>query len=155
MRRFLITALLALLSISPALRAQNVSPIRASSAQIKISSANKAKSGFYLEIKRSYVRAHSSWQKRTITLLKFKGFAAFTGEPKSQISDNNIKALEKTSSPRSAISSVYVGPYQSEAIAERMIPDLLAALKPLIDDEKKNDELDNRYLFLVGVVRVL
>jgi hypothetical protein len=36
-----------------------------------------------------------------------------------------------------------------------MIPQLLSALKPLIDDEKKDDELHNRHLFLVGVVRVM
>jgi hypothetical protein len=44
---------------------------------------------------------------------------------------------------------------RSREAAERVIPELLLALKPLIDDEKRDDELANRYLFLVGVVRVI
>jgi hypothetical protein len=66
-----------------------------------------------------------------------------------------VESLEQTSEPRSSISSVYVGPYPSAKTAEKIIPKLLAALKPLIVKEKKNDGLHNRYLFLVGVVRVI
>lgn len=119
---------------------------------------NKARLGFYLEIKRSYVRAYSGWQKKTITLLRLNGFPAFNGEPNRKISAGEIstmESIERTSRPRLIISAVYVGPYQSRAAAEDMIPELLSALKPLVDDEKKNDELNNRYLFLVGVVRVI
>jgi hypothetical protein len=104
------------------------------------------------------VRAYPGWQKKTIALLKLKGFAAFNGEPKNQvIADNisNVESLERTSRPRLVISAVYAGRYDSRTTAEQMIPGLLAALRPMIDAEKKNDELNNRYLFLVGVVRVL
>ena len=157
MRQILIPTMLIALLSSSASNAENKSTLHGAATQIGKSSANKARPGFYLEIKRSHVRAYSGWQKKTITLLRLKGFAAFNGEPKNQISTgqiSNMESLEKYSRPRLIISAVYVGPYQSRAAAERMIPKLLLALKPLIDDEKKNDELNNRYLFLVGVVRV-
>lgn len=117
----------------------------------------KARSGFYLEIKRSYVRAYSGWQKKTIALLRSKGLEAFNGDPKKQSSAGNVfsvESIEKTSKPRLIISSVYVGPYKSGEAAEHGIRELLSALKPLIEYEKKNDGLHNRHLFLVGVVRV-
>ncbi len=158
MRRILIPPLLIALLISPISYAENKLTLQSNSTKIKKTSTNKARSGFYLEIKRSYVRAYSGWQKRTIALLRPKGFEAFNGNPKNQISTDNIlsvESLEKTAKPRLIISSVYVGPYQSREVAEHMIPELLSALKPLIDDEKKNDELNNRYLFLVRVVRVI
>lgn len=131
---------------------------QSSSAKIKRSSTNKARSGFYLEIKRSYVRAYPGWQKNTIALLRPKGFEAFNGDPKNNdIADNirNLESIEKTAKPTLIVSSVYVGPHRSREQAEHRIPKLLSALKPLIDREKKNDELHNRSLFLVGVVRVI
>ena len=158
MRQILISTLLISLLISPTSNAEDKSNLHGASTQIKKRSTNKARSGFYLEIKRSYVRAYSGWQKKTIALLRLNGFAAFNGEPNKQISAGDIshmESIERNSRPRSIISAVYVGPYQSSAVAEDMIPELLSALKPLIDDEKKNDELNNRYLFLVGVVRVI
>ena len=158
MRRILIHALLIALLISPISYAENRITLQSPSAKIKETSTNKVRSGFYLEIKRSYVRAYSGWQKKTITLLRSKCFRAFNGDPKNQISADNIlsmESLEKTAKPRLLISSVYIGPYKSAEVAEHMIPELLSALKPLIDDEKKNDELHNRYLFLVDVVRVM
>jgi hypothetical protein len=158
MRQILISTLLTSLLISPTANAENRSTLHSAATQIKKRSTNKARSGFYLEIKRSYVRAYPGWQKKTITLLRLNGFAAFNGEPNKQISAgdiSNIESIERTSRPRLIISAVYVGPYQSSAVAEDMIPELLSGLKPLIDDEKKNDELNNRYLFLVGVVRVI
>jgi len=157
MRRILIPAVLIALLISPISSAENQTTIQSPSTKVKKASPNKARSGFYLEIKRSYVRAYPGWQKKTIALLRTKGFKAFNGNPKNQISADNIVSmgsLEKTATTRIIISSVYIGPYKSREVAEHMIPQLLSALKPLIDDEKKNDELHNRYLFLVGVVRV-
>ena len=157
MRQILISILLISVLSSSASNAENKSTLHGASTQIRKSPATKAPSGFYLEIKRSYVRAYSGWQKKTITLLKLKGFAAFNGEPMNRVSAgkiSNMESLEKTSRPKLIISSVYVGPYRSSAAAERMIPALLSALKPLIDAEKKDYELNNRYLFLVGVVRV-
>jgi hypothetical protein len=157
MRRILVPFLLIALLISPISYAENKLTSQSSSANTKSSSTNKARSGFYLEIKRSYIRAYSGWQKKTIALLRPKGFEAFNGDPKNHdIADNvrNIESIEKTTKPRLIISSVYVGPYQSREQAEHRIPKLLSALKPLIDHEKKNDELNERSLFLVGVVRV-
>ena len=158
MRRILIPAVLIALLVSPISYAENKITLQSPSTKIKKTSTNKVRSGFYLEIKRSYVRAYSGWQKKTIALLRSKGFKAFNGDPKNQISADNIVSmgsLEKTATPRIIISSVYIGPYKSMEVAEDMIPHLLSALKPLIDDEKKNDGLHNRYLFLVGVVRVM
>jgi hypothetical protein len=43
----------------------------------------------------------------------------------------------------------------SEKTAKKMIPKVLSALRPLMVEEKKNDELNNRYLFLIGVVKVI
>jgi len=158
MRRILVPFLLLTLLITPISYAENRLTLQGSSAKIKSSTTNKVPSGFYLEIKRSYVRAYPGWQKNTIALLRPKGFEAFNGDPKNNdIADNirNIEYIEKTTKPTIIISSVYVGPYRSRQQAERSIPKLLAALKPLIDREKKNDELHNRSLFLVGVVRVI
>jgi hypothetical protein len=158
MRQILISTLLISLLISSTSNAENKSTLHSASNQIKKRSTNNARSGFYLEIKRSYVRAYSGWQKKTITLLRRNGFAAFNGEPNKQIGAgdiSNVESIERTSRPRLVISAVYVGPYHSRAVAEDMIPELLSALKPLIDEKKKNDELNNRYLFLVGVVRVI
>lgn len=158
MRQFLILTLLIPLLTSPISYAENRFTLQDATANVKKLPTDKARSGFYLEIKRSYIRAYSGWQKKTIALLRSKGFEAFNGDPKDQISADDIlsvESLEHTSEPRLIISSVYVGPYSSRKAAEKMIPKLLAALKPLIDYEKKNDELDNRYLFLVGVVRVI
>jgi hypothetical protein len=157
MRPFLIPTLLIILIISPISYAENKLALQDASTHTKTTSTNKARSGFYLEIKRSYVRAYSGWQKKTITLLRSKGFKAFNGNPKNQISADNIlsmESMEQTSKPILIISPVYVGPFKSRKVAEHMIPKLLSALKPLIDEEKKNDGLNNRYLFLVGVVRV-
>ena len=158
MRRILIRAMLIALLISPISYAENKVTLQSPSTKIKKTSTNKVRSGFYLEIKRSYVRAYPGWQKKTIALLRSKGFKAFNGDPKNQISADNtlsMGSLEKTATPSLIISSVYVGSYKSREVAEHMIPQLLSALKPLIDNEKKNDELNNRYLFLVGVVRVM
>jgi hypothetical protein len=158
MRRIRIHAALIALLVSSIAYAENKITLQSPSTKIKKTSTNKVRSGFYLEIKRSYVRAYSGWQKKTIALLRSKGFKAFNGDPKNQISADNIVrmgSLEKTATPRIIISSVYIGPYNSRELAEQMIPQLLSALKPLIDDEKKDDELHNRYLFLVGVVRVM
>ncbi|MDQ2921933.1 MAG: hypothetical protein M3R52_10035 [Acidobacteriota bacterium] len=158
MRCLLIPFLLIALLISPIAQAENKLTPQSNSAKVKKSSTNKARSGFYLEIKRSYIRAYSGWQKKTIALLRPKGFDAFNGDPQNQsIADNmmSIESIEKTVKPRLVISSVYVGPYRSKEEAERTIRKLLSALKPLIDREKKNDELHNRYLFLVGVVRII
>ena len=158
MRRILIPTLLMALLVSPVSHAENKLTPQNAPAKIKKASTNKARSGFYLEIKRSYVRAYSGWQKKTIARLRAKGFAAFNGDPKNPVFADNIwsmESIEKTSKPVIIISPVYVGPYQTREAAEHVIPELLRALKPLIDDEKKNDELTNRYLFLVGVVRVI
>jgi hypothetical protein len=158
MRRILIPFLLIVLLIAPISYAENKLTLQSSSAKIKRSSTSKARSGFYLEIKRSYVRAYSGWQKNTIALLRPKGFDAFNGDPKNHnFADNiwSLESIEKTTKPTLVISSVYVGPYRSRQQAERKIPKLLSALKPLIAREKKNDELHNRSLFLVGVVRVI
>jgi len=157
MRQFLILTLLITLLISPVSQAENKYTLQDALTNIKEISTNKARSGFYLEIKRSYIRAYSGWQQNTIGLLRSKGFKAFNGVPKHEISADNmstVKFLEQTSEPRVIISSVYVGPYPSAKAAEQMIPKLLSALKPMIVDEKRNDELHNRYLFLVGVVSV-
>jgi len=120
--------------------------------------SNKAQPGFYLEIKRSYIRAYSGWQENTITLLRSKGFPAFNAEPKDETRADGrltLKSLEQSSTPKLVISSVYVGPYESEKTAKKMIPKVLSALRPLIVREKKNDQLNNRYLFLIGVVQVI
>jgi hypothetical protein len=83
---------------------------------------------------------------------------AFNGDPKNpSFADDmwSVESIEKTSKPVIIISPVYIGPYRTREAAEHVVPEILLALKPLIDDEKKNDELANRYLFLVGVVRVI
>ncbi|MFN2492301.1 MAG: SPOR domain-containing protein [Pyrinomonadaceae bacterium] len=150
MRRILISAFLTCLFICPTLYAQNSSTRPGQLTPSKGTIANKAQSGFYLEIKRSYIRAYPGWQKKTIALLKPKGFKAFNGEATNQTTADNLsrmESLEKHVKPRLLISSVYVGPYESREAAERMIPRLLSALKALIDREKKNDGLHNRYLF--------
>jgi hypothetical protein len=155
MRRLLLATLLTSLLISPVLLARNGSTPQRASSQKKFS--NQASAGFYLEIKRSYVRAYPGWQKKTISLLKLNGIAAFNGEPHNRITTGavtSIESLEETSRPKSVVGAVYVGPYASRAVAEQTIPELLLALKPLINREKKHDELHNRYLFLVGVVEV-
>jgi hypothetical protein len=157
MRQFLLSSFLIALLISSTSNAQNESTPHGTSTQLERKYTNKVSSGFYLEIKRSYVRAYSGWQKKTISLLRVKGLVAFNGEPQNQIyagNVSNVESMERTTKPRSIISAVYVGPYQSRALAEDMMPKLLSALKPLIDEEKKTDELNNRHLFLVGVVRV-
>ena len=158
MRRILIPTLLMALLVSPVSHAENKLTPQNAPAKIKKAPTNKARSGFYLEIKRSYVRAYPGWQKKTIARLRAKGFAAFNGDPKNpSFADDmwSVESIEKTSKPVIIISPVYVGPYRTREAAEHVIPELLLALKPLIDDEKKNDELANRYLFLVGVVRVI
>ncbi|MDX6614770.1 MAG: hypothetical protein QOD75_3956 [Blastocatellia bacterium] len=157
--KFLITlSLIITLLLSPIARAENKCARPDASTNIRELSDNKAPSGFYLEIKRSYIRAYPGWQQNTIILLRSRGFKAFNGDPRDQEMGADqiltVKSLKQSSKPRLAISSVYVGPYPSGKVAEKMIPKLLAALKPLIVKEKKNDELNNRYLFLVGVVRV-
>ena len=157
MRQILVPTLLSVLLISQSSPAEDRPKLQTLSTQIKKRPANKARSGFYLEIKRSYVRAYTGWQKKTITLLRSKGFDAFNGDAKNQVSAENIisiESIEKTSKPTLVISSVYIGPYPTEQQAESMIPELLSALKPLIDHEKKSDGLHNRHLFLVGVARV-
>jgi len=154
----LVLSLLITWPLSPVSRAEDKCALPDASTNIRQSSANQAVSGFYLEIKRSYIRAYPGWQKATITLLRSKGFKAFNGDPEDHEMGAGkiltVKSLERTAKPRVAISSVYVGPYPSGKVAEKMIPRLLAALRPLIVKEKKNDGLNNRYLFLVGVVRV-
>jgi len=145
------------LLIPPTSHAENSRTLQESPNPVKERSSNKAQPGFYLEIKRSYVRAYAGWQKRAIGLLRAKSFQAFNGDPQYRITESNlvtIEFLKKTSKPTQIISPVFIGPYPSGEVAEKKIPELLSALKPLIDDEKKNDELHNRHLFLVGVVRV-
>jgi hypothetical protein len=157
MKEYLLPALLISLIISLISPARNAA-LQDGPTNIKEISTNKARSGFYLEIKRSYIRAYSGWQEHTITILRSKGFEAFNAEPKDEIRADSrltVKSLEQSSTPKLVISSVYVGPYRSEKAAQKMIPKVLSALKPLIVDEKKNDELNNRYLFLIGVVRVI
>jgi hypothetical protein len=156
MRTVLLATLLTSLLISPALPNENRPTLQRASPPKE--STNRAKAGFYLEIKRSYLRAYPGWQKKTISLLRRNGLAAFDGEPNNRTiagEITNIESLEKISRPKSVIGAVYVGPYRSRAVAEQMMPELLSALKPMIDREKKNDELNDRYLFLVGVVKVL
>lgn len=155
MRRILLATLLTSLFISPALHVGNASSYQRPSPPKKFT--RNADVGFYLEIKRSYVRAYPGWQKKTINLLKRNGISAFNGEPINRTVAGELthfESLEETSQPKSVIGAVYAGPYPSRAVAEQMIPKLLSALKPLIDREKKHDELNNRYLFLVGVVEV-
>jgi len=157
MRCLLVLILLIALLVSSISDAKNNVTLQKASTELEKTSTNKARSGFYLEIKRSYVRAYSGWQKKTIALLRPKGFLAFNGNPKNRMMADNIwsvEAIEKTSKPVNIMSAVYIGPYQTREAAERMIPELLLALKPLIDDEKKNDELNKRHLFLIGAVRV-
>ena len=157
MSRLLINAVLVALCVSHVPHAGNVHALQAPAARSGKASARQAPSGFYLEIKRSYVRAYPGWQKKTIALLKAKGFAAFNGNPRGRtVTDEmqSVESVEKTARPINVVGAVYVGPYQTREAAEESITPLLAALKPLIDDEKKNDELHNRHLFLVGVVRV-
>jgi hypothetical protein len=153
----IIIAILITLAVFPVSHAESGYEIQAARCSFEERS-NKAQPGFYLEIKRSYIRAYSGWQEHTITLLRSKGFDPFNAEPKGEIRADSrltVKSLEQTSTPKLVISSVYVGPYRSEKAARKMIPKVLSALRPLVVDEKKNDELDNRYLFLIGVVRVI
>ncbi|MEA2205233.1 MAG: hypothetical protein QOE77_2009 [Blastocatellia bacterium] len=158
MKQHLIHIFLITLIIAPVSPAENDHAFQAGSTNIKEISTNKAGSGFYLEIKRSYIRAYPGWQQDTITRLRAKGFAAFNAEPKDEIrADGKLTAqsLEQIATPKLVISSVYVGPYMSEKTAKKMIPKVLSALRPLMVEEKKNDELNNRYLFLIGVVKVI
>ena len=153
----IIIAILITLAVFPVSYAENGYEIQIAPFSFKEKS-NKAQSGFYLEIKRSYIRAYPGWQRKTITKLRAKGFEAFNAEPKDEIRADSrltVKSLEQTTTPGLVISSVYVGPYRSEKAAKKMIPKILSALRPLIVNEKKNDELNNRYLFLIGVVRVM
>ncbi|HLO00482.1 MAG TPA: hypothetical protein VK208_18635 [Pyrinomonadaceae bacterium] len=155
--RQLLTSTLLIFLIFPCSVAGNTSSAQNAATQNPQTTSTKARPGFYLEIKRSYIRAYPGWQKETIDLLRARGFDAFNGNPKNQTSVDRLQSmesLEQVSKPTLIISSVYVGPYKSRKTAERMVPRLLLALKPLIDAEKKNDELNSRYLFLVGVVVV-
>src|SRR6266545_2418122 len=120
MRQILVSTFLICLFIASTAKSENRSTLHSASTQIKKRFTNKARSGFYLEIKRSYVRAYSGWQKKTITLLRLNGFAAFNGEPNKRISIREIstmESIERTSRPRLIISAVYVGPYQSRGPA--------------------------------------
>ena len=153
----IIIGILITLAVFPVSYAENGYEIQGAPFSFKERS-NKAQPGFYLEIKRSYIRAYSGWQENTITLLRSKGFEGFNAEPKGEIRADSrltLKFLEQTATPKLILSSVYVGPYRSEKAAKKMIPKVLSALRPMIVKEKKNDELNNRYLFLIGVVRVI
>ncbi len=157
MSRILVNALLIALCVSHVTHARSVLALQAPAAKSGKAPARQAPRGFYLEIKRSYVRAYPGWQKKTIALLKAAGFAAFNGKPRGRVvagETPGFESIEQTAKPVSDIGAVYVGPYHTREEAEARITSLLAALKPLIDDEKKGDGLHNRHLFLVGVMRV-
>lgn len=138
-------------------RAEKITHPQSAISKIENYSNIRSRPGYYLEIKRSYLRAYSGWQRKTIALLRSRHFSAFTGQPQNMTTVDGVMTTESLVSTTKALnttSSVFVGPYSTKADADERISEVLAALRPLIKKEKQRDQLQNRYLFLVGVVRV-
>jgi hypothetical protein len=124
--------------------------------------------GYYFQLSKSHVAAHTGWQKEAISLLRAKGLQAFIGMPiNTHIADGGsfatAKSIRKYPNTRDVMAPVLIGPFISQEAARRALTDFSSILRPMLKKDQQGGEIRRQYgsgdfytlgMFLIDLYKV-
>ncbi|HEY5885144.1 MAG TPA: hypothetical protein VIT88_10680 [Pyrinomonadaceae bacterium] len=95
-----------------------------------------AEPGFYITLFRP--RAFAPRQPDAMFSFRGRGFFAFYGNPAYDKSYNNIEFVEKLAGIQPVMGSLFVGPFKTEAAAQRVVSEIPLILRKQIADDQRD-----------------
>lgn len=159
MKRILILAAISLLLCSTASALQDGSGKSTKKPEPKPQNASApyatvAQPGFYITLYRCHACGLSRRQQDAMLSFRGRGFSAFYGNPEYDKAYNNIEFVEKIPGgyPNPVMVNLFVGPFQTEAAAQRVVSEIPSILRKQIAEDQVPER--SAGLYDVRVVRV-
>jgi hypothetical protein len=117
-------------------------------------SVTVAARGLYIELSRCNACAGPRWQQEAVSAFRARDLSAFAGNPKYDDSYQSIQFLEKLPRVSDKLTSVFVGPFQTENAASIAVSQIPSILRKQIAEDQGSPVSGSTGMFEVKIVRV-